>query len=507
MLLLLCLMMMIGRANGALAQLTLNFVVDPQEAQAALGAERVGPMNAALDRVKRFFETALADSACTLAIPLRWQAPADPQALADAGSPSPQDFAQRMVAWQMVRDRLINVASGANEPESEVALYEALPAQQVPFRWLSTDITNRNAQWCVLTYAQMLQLQLNPAGPLGDEVRIRVRPPGGAIHWQFWRGELLPAHNRFDAVVAHEVLHHLGFRSAADRVEVPDFVCLLDVFRFADTGLPVGNLATQFRDLRPTTDASVVTRLNATMGSGVYPMSRGTREGGDGYGASHFRAAERLDPQHPIGLMDPSADFSPHQRLANASRADMEVLDLLGWPLDPAIVNLQLAGPVAPTPEQPEAGAHLRTGRPTFVWSDTTTNSEFYAINIFPGPDPTLLPPDTDPMMFDYLPGPTFTIPADRELAPGTYSWELVGALHSLGFYSAGYRTFTVHCRADFDLDGVITPTDVSLFTGTWFADIQNGTLEADFDGNGVVEPADMSLFVATWFDQVANGC
>jgi hypothetical protein len=311
-------------------------------------------------------------------------------------------------------------------------------------------------------------------------------------------------------VVTHEVLHLMGFQSAADTSAAPDWISLLDAYRFADTSLPVGNLATQFRELRPTdttTDASVVTRLNASIGSGAYQMSRGTRTGGDGFGASHFRAAGRLTPPEPIGLMDPSADESPDQRLAGASRADMEVLDVLGWALDPATVNLQIAGPIAPVPQEPAPGAHIRTGRPTFVWTDTTTNSEWYSINVFPGTDPDLMPHNTVPLVFDNISVSPFTIPIGQDLSPGTYSWELVGNLVSLGFYCTGHQVFTVHCRADFDLDGALTPADVSSFIATWFADIQNGTLQADFDGSGVVDPADVSLFAATLFDQVANGC
>ncbi|MBX3358414.1 MAG: hypothetical protein KF745_08295 [Phycisphaeraceae bacterium] len=133
------------------------------------------------------------------------------------------------------------------------------------------------------------------------------------------------------------------------------------------------------------------------------------------------------------------------------------------------------------------------------MWTDTTTNSESYAINIFKGSDPDRLPPDTDPLTFAHITSSPFTIPAEHALPPGTYTWELVGCLVSLGFYSSGDRQFVVHSPGDWDMDGAVTPADIAAFSLEWNASLLRGDLNVDVNADGVTDPTDFAAFIAIW--------
>jgi hypothetical protein len=62
-----------------------------------------------------------------------------------------------------------------------------------------------------------------------------------------------------------------------------------------------------------------------------------------------------------------------------------------------------------------------------------------------------------------------------------------------IDFYSA-------FCPADWDLNGVVNSTDVSLFLNDWFSDLINGGMKSDYDNNGVVNSTDVSSYVNAWF-------
>jgi|GEM_PF-2683227 len=498
-------------AEMASAQFQVNFQVDDALATTALGPERVGPMNDAVGRVKNLFGNALDGSAAVLPVPLLWTPPDSPNAIADASGPI------AFYSWSVVRNRLESIAETGNEPVGELLVYQSLPPQSVPFRWDAGDAVARQATQCGLTFAQAQQLQFNPAPPGAGELRIRVRPPGqtlpsgNVLRWQFWRGPLRAGHQRFDAVMVHEVLHLLGYVSATETLAAPGWLSVMDTYRFADSTFPIGagSFLSQDRELRPTVDTSLSTRLNASVGSGQFFMSRGTRAGGDGNQGSHFRAANRLTPPEPIGVMDPSIEGSPDQRIASASRADLVVLDLLGWVIEPSAVSLQIAAtpPLTPGPLEPQADARLRTRTPTFTWLDTTTNSQFYAITIFRGPDPDTSP-DVDPLTFDRIFGSSFTVPDSHALAPGVYTYDLIGCPNEIGYYSGGYRTFVILCPADFDGDTLVGVSDIFAFLSAWFAGCSAASdppcsPSADFNQDGLVDVTDIFAFLSQWF----SGC
>ena len=46
----------------------------------------------------------------------------------------------------------------------------------------------------------------------------------------------------------------------------------------------------------------------------------------------------------------------------------------------------------------------------------------------------------------------------------------------------------------------------IAAFVNAWFTSLTNGTLVGDYDGNGQVQPSDVSLFVSQWFAAVSAG-
>jgi hypothetical protein len=483
------------------AGFTLVFVVDDALAGAALGQARLAPMHKSLDRVTAFFQIALSDSAAILSVPLKFEVPGNPNAFADASGQL------RFYTWSTVRDRVNNVAADGNEPVSETNVYDNLAPTQLSFRWATTDTTPRTTSLCGLKYAQAQQLQFNPTAPATDENRIRIHPEttfanGTQLKWQFFPGALRANHTRFGFVVAHEVCHLLGFQTVADAAIAPDYLTLMDAYRFGDAQLPA-NAATFLdgvRELRPAVEASLACQIGATLGNGAFPMSRGARTGGDSRQASHFRAANRLTPPDPVGIMDPSdGDQGPDSRLASATVADLTVLDRLGWVLEPTATPRQIAGAGVPQQVAPLALATVRTSRPRFEWTDNTPNSAYFALNVFLG-DP-VANPDIEPVTFYDIVGTSYTLPVGAELSPGTYTWELVGMPSELAVgYSSGDRTFTIPCPADFDGDGGLGIEDLLGYLEAY----GNGDLAADIDdgtgsgaGDGGVGIDDLLYFLA----------
>ncbi|MDX2148314.1 MAG: GC-type dockerin domain-anchored protein [Planctomycetota bacterium] len=493
----------LGGVSEVRAQLTLNFEIDDNEATAALGPDRLPAMRAAVERVKSFFERILVDSAANITVPLRWQEPAA-GALADALGPlaTSGGTSPRLFPWATVRNRLNTISEGGQEDNQELLMYESLPAQTVPFVWEGTS--TQQATQVLLTQAQAQQLQLNPGPRVGDENRVRFRPPQynqpnnpSALKWQFYPGPLLPGHQRFDMVAAHEVMHVLGYISVGDGSANPtDFITILDSLRFAEFDYPLNAVRVQTfrRELRPEVsgEAAVATRVDATLTRDAFKMSRGTRAGGDGYSTAHFRNFARLTPPEPIGIMDATGDSSPPARLAAASRADLQVLDMLGWVLDHEAVRLDIAGNVIPpTPVQPAVWARLRSGRPTFVWADTTTDSLSYALIVYRG-DPAVLQSPLPVLFAMEIPAFSYQVPAESALAPGEYFWSLGGMTHELGGYWNEHRPFIVLCPADFNSDLVVDLFDYLDFSAAFAAE----GASADFDENGQVDLFDFLAFI-----------
>jgi len=173
-------------SEATLGQGTVDLVVDQQNAEAALGASRVGPMTGALARVKTRLERILAGSTGAVVFTLTWASPVSPTAIGEA-----QISLLYAASAAVARDRLINQAEADNEPAAEVALYNALPAPNIPFFWSGN--TGANATSVVLPGALNKHLGFAPQTTSNDGT-ITVRPPSATLKWQFWPGPLLPGH-------------------------------------------------------------------------------------------------------------------------------------------------------------------------------------------------------------------------------------------------------------------------------------------------------------------------
>ncbi len=104
-------------AASAHGQWTITYTYDMQQAETALGAERVGPMAKALDRVKTRLESVLTQSIGDVQVTASFEDPG-PGALAGALS---SYF--RAASPALARDRLVAAAEGASEPQAEVNIY------------------------------------------------------------------------------------------------------------------------------------------------------------------------------------------------------------------------------------------------------------------------------------------------------------------------------------------------------------------------------------------------
>ncbi|MCK6475959.1 MAG: NF038122 family metalloprotease, partial [Phycisphaerales bacterium] len=311
-------------------QWTVTYTVDDQQAVQALGEERVPHMKAALDRVKASLERVLAGSTGAVTFAVAWTAPDSATAIAEAVVVS---YAVQSAA--VARDKLANQAETDGEPQAEINLYDALPTPTIPFHYDGDTVESVSSVAIPSALNRHLQLQAPGGGNDGD---IRFRPPSSTLKWQFWKGKLRDGHALFEASAIHESLHLLGFTSFADSVTLPTSLTSWDLFRIPESSVPVN--AAQFaavaRELRPTTEASWITRLGTTLGA--YKASRGARTGGDGFNASHWRSMTRLEPPQPIGVMDPSSvsgDIYAMLGQMLLSRADAEALDLMGWNVNP----------------------------------------------------------------------------------------------------------------------------------------------------------------------------
>lgn len=464
------------------AQWTVALPYDTAQATSALGAERVGPMGTALERVKKKLEAILGGSTGNVVIDVKWEDPANASSAADSSS---HQFYVQTVA--VGRDKIRNQAEADSEPASEIQLYEALPASSIPFYWDTGTL--RQAGYIALPSALNQHLQFQAHGG-GSDARIRVRPPSATQKWQFWLVKPKQGYEIFDVVVLHEAMHTLGFASNGDVSEVPTALLTWDLLRVPESAVPVSaaNFPTIARELRPTVEASWITKLGTS--SGAYKASRGERSGGDGFQASHWRSSTRLSPPNPIGVMDPTtASAQLYEANGNflLSRADVEALDLIGWNVNPGAHVYANGNPVnllSPTPGQKiPANAQI-----TFQWQSSPNPVNGWLLFI----DEAEAPYDDMPVRaFDGLTSPSYTLPAAQSLAPGKYKWE-VTAQHELGNQHSADGTFTVLCPADFNGDGFVNGNDYDIFVDAF--DV--GDPSADFDHDGFVNGNDYDLFV-----------
>lgn len=472
------------------AQWTVFYDVDDQNAGGAIGQERVAPMRQALDRVKSKLEKILTGSTGDARIVVRWENPQDANAVADASA-----SANHLATVAVAKDKLTNQATADSEPASEILLYESLPASAVPYRFEAE--TTLSATHVGVPNALNKHLGFQPTTNQTDGT-IRFRPPSGTLKWQFWekRGSpLLPEHELFESVALHESLHLLGFTSIADATIAPGALFSWDLFRFADASIPVNaaSFETLPRELRPTVEATGITLLGST--TSAYKLSRGTRTGGDGFQASHWRSLSRLNPANSIGVMDPAASAVVYASLAKRlyTRADVEALDVIGWNVNPDAVQYAAGGPVNLV--SPAAGAQFPTGAPiVFSWESGSFNT--WSVYIYPGETIT---DDNPARIFYQLPIETtsVTLEASASLPPGQYVWSVVGATDA-GYADSDNRLLTIlpACDPDITCDGNIDQDDIACLVAVVAGNSGCECVDPDFNHDGNLDQDDIALLV-----------
>lgn len=493
----LSLLLMSGFSSVARAQnWTVDYLVDEAAAAQSLGGQhRVTPMNKAINRVKAKVESILAANAGSSLLSIVFEAPAVPSAIAQT------NVSQRFTASVSVtRDRLINVATANLESNFEILLYESLPPSGIPFRFDTATI--RSASSVVIPNALNNQLQFGLTANQNDGT-IRIRPQSSILRWQLFPNRAptpngLNNYESFEATLMHETLHALGYSSGGDNSSIPTELTTMDILRIASASTPIN--AASFintpRELRPTVEASLVTQLGTT--SGVYPLSRGTRAGGDGDQPSHWRSATRLNPQGSIGVMDPSGTLSSLALRSNQfiTRADVAGLDLMGWNADPTLIPLVNAGQVNLI--APIEMAQISPNQPiTFGWSGDTYIC--WVVQVYAGTDAGA--DDSDNVFFatDNLPPQqtSFQVPADVVFPPGTYSWYVVSYTQT-GYITSEARVFVVEasCDPDVNQDGNTDQTDIEYFINVVAGGPNPTGIDSDFNQDGNVDSGDTEAMI-----------
>ncbi|MDX2131380.1 MAG: NF038122 family metalloprotease [Planctomycetota bacterium] len=480
----------------ASAQWTLTYVVGEQNATAALGRDRVMPMRMSLDRARLKLESILSGSTGNARFVVLWENPSSPTAVANA---TVSMFHTATVA--IAKDKLTNQATADNEPASEVLLYESLPASSIPFRF--DTATTLFATQVAIPNALNKHLAFQPTTEQTDGT-IRFRPPSPTLKWQFWPkrdGPVLPEYELFEAVAIHESLHLLGFDSVAEASTTPSTLDSWDLFRFADTSVPIDAIEfeTLPRELRPTVDATAITLLGST--TKAYKLSRGRRTGGDGFQAAHWRSLSLLTPPTAIGVMDPGGSFPMYSSLGKRlyTRADVEALDVMGWNVNPDAVQYTAADPVNLV--APAATAQFTTGEAiTFSWQPGPFNdwSVFITRVEEIGNDNPIkvfyqLPPETTSVILE----------AAESLPPGEYVWSVVGAT-AAGYADSEDRSLTIlpACDPDINCDGNIDQDDIVCIVSAVGGDPTCACGDPDFNQDGNLDQED----VARLTEVVAGG-
>ncbi len=446
-------------------------------------------MMGALGRVKTRLERILTGSTGTVLFTLTWAAPTLPDSIGQA-----QGSQGYVAGAAAAKDRLINQAEADNESVTEIKLYNALPAPNIPFFWTGT--TAADATSVVVPSALNKHLGFAPQTTSNDGT-ITIRPPSATLKWQFWRGPLLSGHEMFESVVTHECLHLFGFSSQAEATTQPTILFSWDLFRFAESNIPAstGQFLLLSRELRPTIEASWITRTGDQ--NAVYKASRGTRTGGDGFQGSHWRSVSRLTPSQPIGVMDPAATtavtYSGNQN-RYITRPDIEALDVMGWNLNPPTISLAVAESVSPL--SPAPAAVIPAGDPlTFGWE--SSGGESWTLFIYQGSEVLA---DNPLRVYEDLASLTLTVPSEEALPIGEYTWYVVASTLA-GDTGSSHRNFSVvaTCPADFNGDGNLDPDDLADYIACYFS--MPPCPEADFNHDTIIDPDDLADYIAAHFD------
>lgn len=462
-----------GLPTNASAQWTINYSVNELEAATAIGDVNVLPMLAAVERAKVKIERILQGSTGSVSITIDWGN--EPPVPDEVASSAPSRYCIRLVS--IARDKLMSKTAADDEPEAEINLYAALPTDTIPFYW--DGPTLRSASFIGVTSALNKHVGFAAviAGPDGT---IRMRHPTALVTWQFTKGAPRLHEQVFEAVLIHETMHVLGFLCSGDDAALPTTLLTWDLLRVPDASVPVsaGNFTTIAREMRPGSEATLITRLGTANGS--YPVARGARPGGDGSQSGHWRDSNRLTPHVVVGIMDPTTSRVYTDLAKNFySRADVDALDLIGWNVDaPAVPIADASNTIDPI--NPVPGRVIAANQDaTFEWQSGAAYE--YTLNIYSSIDDALI------RTYDGFFQADYTIPVAELPPPGTYTWEAVSDVGN-GYRYTARQPFTVSVcgPSDFDNDGDPgTDFDILAFFTCIAGNCCPNCFGADFDGDG----------------------
>jgi hypothetical protein len=253
-----------------------------------------------------------------------------------------------------------------------------------------------------------------------------------------------------------------------------------------------------------------------------------------------------MEGRYPTGVVTPANAFEPSGALLKAvlvnSAQDMTGLagypgPVEGWGRVRLDGGLYLPGDVTTTivrdvrnasglytGQQTDVVVNVQPGQPlhvTLAWTDppAAANAAFAPINNL---DLVVIPPDGNPAYLgnDFASGESVRGGSPDSLnnleqvivnEPVAGLWTVRVAGTGVNVNAQGYALVVTGgvgepCISDWDLNGVVNSTDVSMFINDWFTDQVNGTLVTDFNGDGVSNSTDVSDFINQWFADI-GGC
>lgn len=295
---------------------------------------------ASQSRIQRYFEQLLGNNAGFARIVFRFDAIGPPGMLAQT---DPRE--STVDTYAQVRTNLRNFIAKDAEPAVEVILYDALPPNATLPVIYQGDVTSQTSK--IVVVAAMVG-KWGLAVPPDNDATMTIN---SASMFDFNADDPVdPNLSDFEATLAHEVIHALGFRSWTEGTP-RDRVTLWDLFRLGRDAVGATASSTEMqtspRVIQIGTEAVSVTRLNDA--SALFRMSTGLPLPGNGAGHWKFEGllAKEVPPGTWIGLMDPLSSRTVPGYLA---ASDKMALDTMGWNMEP---NGPPQPPAQPQPQQP----------------------------------------------------------------------------------------------------------------------------------------------------------
>lgn len=400
--------------------------------------------------------------------------------------------------WNSVRAKLEESMLGEDVDGWEEAVYLNLPTgSQIQYAWpggtsntskimLPVSLLNK---WFGVTAGDPCRIEMNPVAIAWDlDCRLGYTPLDSNEY-------------NFEAVLIHEVGHHLGFISETESVVsiFYDRISNWDVFRFAEAAGPTisaGEMLGATRELRKGTAAIAGTALNTA--ARTYPLADG-----DDYQASHWAEYSTSSPLY-IGIMDPAFQEGDTSVVNGKyfQDADIRAFDVMGYEINEDFLT---PGPSPTSLLSPSPAVTVAADEPlTLSWS-AAANATSYTVAVQDaGPRA-----DGDIVFVEHdIEETSVVVPADTLESGRLYRW-YVSAQNWRGFVRTD-STFSTEggCLADYNGDTAADILDFLDFSDD-FSTCEDEPApcgsygEADLNGDAVVDVLDFLEFL----DAFSSGC